>query len=1053
MSRFFIDRPIFAWVLAILIVLFGTIVAFRLPISQFPTLAPPQVSVSAIYPGADAETLSKTTTQVIEQQLQGLDHLRYFSSQSSSSGQATITLTFEQETDPDTAQVQVNNKVQAALPLLPQQVQQQGVQVQKSSSNFALVYGLYSEDGSHDQFDLSDMLVSQVSDPVSRVNGVGNVQVFGSQYAMRVWVDPLKLNSYQLTMGDVINALKAQNAQVSAGQIGNLPAPKSQQLNVTVHVQSRLEHPEQFATIRIKTNEDGSVVRLGDVARVEIGSEAYGFDSQYNGHPATAAVIRLSPGANLLTTVRDVKAQIETIAKRFPPDVKVIYPWDTTPFVKASMKQVAETLVEAIILVFLVMYLFLQNFRATLIPTIAIPVVLLGTLIVLSIAGYSLNTLTLFGMVLAIGLLVDDAIVVIENVERLITEEGLSPKEAARKSMDQISGALVAIATVLAAVFLPMAFFGGSAGVIYRQFSITIVSAMALSVLVALIFTPALAATILKPGDPLKHEGGGLLNRFFRWFNDRFERTRVSYEDGVKRTIRGKKRAGLLYLGIVAVMGFTFYRLPTGFLPEEDIGVLFAIVQGPSGATLPATDKALDSVRDYFTTKEKDNVRGVFTVAGFSFSGQGQNAGIAFVNLKDWDERPGKANTAQGMAQRGTGPLMGGNRGAFVIPVTPPAAIELGNATGFDLQLVDTGNIGHEKLVQARNMMLGMSMQDRSVAGVRPVSLEDAPQLDVDVDQDKAQALGLSLDEVNQTISAAWGGAYVNDFIDRGRVKRVYVQADERYRLQPQSIQDFFVRGTNGTSMAPFTSFSSLSWKNAPVQLSRYNGLPALQLQGSPAPGISSGTAMKAMEDIHAKLPPGTALDWTGLSYEQQASTGQAPMLYALSFIIVFLALAALYESWSVPIAVMLVVPLGVVGALIATKVTGGDNNIYLQVGLITTMGLAAKNAILIVEFAEQQLKVGKSAFHAAVEAAHLRLRPILMTSLAFVFGVFPLAIAAGPGAGGQNAIGRAVVGGTLTATILAIFFVPLFFVVVMNWFGRSHTAIRPDSEPAVQGA
>jgi multidrug efflux pump len=1050
MSRFFIDRPIFAWVLAILVSLFGLIAAFRLPISQFPTLAPPQVSVTATYPGADAETLSKTTTQVIEQQLQGLDHLRYFSSQSSSSGQATITLTFEQGTDPDIAQVQVNNKVQSALPLLPQQVQQQGVQVQKSSANFALVPGLYSADGSHDQSDLADMFVSQLQDPLSRVNGVGNVFVFGSQYAMRIWLDPLKLNSYQLTVGDVIEALQAQNAQVSAGQLGNLPAPKTQQLNVTVSVQSRLETPDQFAAIRVKTNQDGSVVRLRDVAHVELGAETYGFSSRYNGHPATAAVIRLSPGANLLTTVRDVKERIETTAQRFPPDVKVIYPWDTTPFVVASMIQVAETLAVAIVLVFLVMFLFLQNFRATFIPTIAIPVVLLGTLVVLAVAGYSLNTLTLFGMVLAIGLLVDDAIVVIENVERLIQEEGLSPKEAARKSMDQISGALVAIATVLAAVFLPMAFFGGSAGVIYRQFSITIVSAMALSVLVALIFTPALAATILKPHTPGKHEGHGPLARFFNWFNDRFERTRVGYEDGVSRTIGAKKTASLLYLAIVGLMGFAFWRLPTGFLPEEDIGALFTIVQGPSGATLPATDRALETVRDYFLDKEKDNVVGVFTVGGFSFSGQGQNAGIAFVNLKPWDERKGKKNTAQGMAQRATGPLMGSNRGAFVIPVTPPAAIELGNATGFDLQLADAANIGHAKLVEARNMMLGMSAQDPRLSGVRPVSLEDAPQLDVNVDHEKAQALGLNLDDVNETISTAWGGTYVNDFIDRGRVKRVFVQADEPYRLQPESIRDFFVRGTNGTSMAPFTSFSSLSWKNAPVQLSRYNGLPSLEVQGSPSPGVSTGTAMQAMEEIQAKLPKGTALDWTGLSYEQQATSGQAPMLYGLSLIIVFLALAALYESWSVPIAVVLVVPLGVVGALIATKITGGDNNVYLQVGLITTMGLAAKNAILIVEFAEQQLKAGKDVVHAAVEAAHLRLRPILMTSLAFVFGVFPLAIAAGPGAGGQNAIGRAVVGGTLTATFLAIYFVPLFFVVVMNLFARGKTP-APEATPAAQ--
>ncbi len=1052
MSRFFIDRPIFAWVLAILVSLFGLIVAFRLPISQFPTLAPPQVSVTATYPGADAETLSKTTAQVIEQQLQGLDHLRYFSTQSSSSGQATITLTFDQGTDADIAQVQVNNKVQSALPLLPVQVQQQGVQVQKSSSNFALVFGLYSADGSHDQFDLADMLVSDIQDPVARINGVGNVLVFGSQYAMRIWLDPLKLNSYQLTVGDVIDAIKAQNAQVSAGQLGNVPAPKTQQLNVTVSVQSRLESPDQFAGIRLKTNQDGSVVRLRDVARVDLGAEAYGFSSLYNNRPATAAVIRLSPGANLLTTVRDVKSTIETIAQRFPPDVKVIYPWDTTPFVVASMIQVAETLAVAIVLVFLVMFLFLQNIRATFIPTIAIPVVLLGTLVVLAVAGYSLNTLTLFGMVLAIGLLVDDAIVVIENVERLIQEEGLSAKEAARKSMDQISGALVAIATVLAAVFLPMAFFGGSAGVIYRQFSLTIVSAMALSVLVALIFTPALAATILKPHTPGKHEGHGPLARFFNWFNGWFDRTRVGYEDGVQRTIGGKKLAGLIYLGIVGLMGFAFYRLPTGFLPEEDIGILFTLVQGPSGATLPATDRALDSVRDYFENKEKHNIIGVFTVGGFSFSGQGQNAGIAFINLQPWDERKGKENTAQGIARRATGPLMGGNRGAFVIPVTPPAAIELGNATGFDLQLVDRTNIGHAKLVEARNMMLGMSLQDPRLSGVRPVSLEDAPQLDVNVDRDKAQALGLDLDDVNQTISAAWGGAYVDDFIDRGRVKRVFLQADEPYRLQPDSIRDFFVRGQNDTSMAPFTSFSTLSWKNAPVQLSRYNGLPSLEIQGSPSAGVSTGTAMQAMEEIQAKLPPGTALDWTGLSYEQQATTGQAPMLYSLSLIIVFLALAALYESWSVPIAVVLVVPLGVVGALIATKITGGDNNVYLQVGLITTMGLAAKNAILIVEFAEQQLKAGKDVVHSAIEAARLRLRPILMTSLAFVFGVFPLAIATGPGAGGQNAIGRAVVGGTLTATFLAIYFVPLFFVVVMNLFARGKKP-APDAQPAVQGA
>jgi hydrophobe/amphiphile efflux-1 (HAE1) family protein len=1047
MSRYFIDRPIFAWVLAILTMLFGLLAIRGLPIAQFPALAPPQIGVNAVFPGADATTLDKTTTQIIEQQLQGIDHLRYFSSQSSSSGQVTITLTFEQGTNPDTAQVQVNNKVQAALPLLPQEVQRQGVRVEKSSANFALVPGLYSADNSHSQDDLADMVGSKIREPISRINGVGNFQLFGSQYAMRIWVDPMKLNSYQLTMADVTSAVQAQNAQVSAGQLGNLPAPATQELNATVSVQSRLQTADQFGAIRLKTAQDGSVVRLRDVARVELGAENYGFSSNYNGHPATAAVIRLAPGANALQTIGEVKARIADIAKQFPSDVKVIYPWDTSPFVKVSLRQVVETLFEAMLLVFLVMFLFLQNWRATLIPTIAIPVVLLGTLAVMSIAGFSLNTLTLFGMVLAIGLLVDDAIVVVENVERLIQEEGLAPVEAARKSMDEISGALIAIAVVLAAVFLPMAFFGGSTGVIYRQFSLTLVSAMSLSVLVALILTPALAATILKPGDPLKHEGNGPFARFFRWFNDRFDRARVSHERGVRATIGGKKRAALVYAAIFAVMGLLFWRLPTGFMPDEDTGALFTLVAEPSGATLPRTDRALDKVRDYFLTKEKADVEGVFTVGGFSFAGQGQNAGIAFVPLKPWDERKGKENTSKAIAARATS-VLSQYRDALIIAFIPPAALELGNATGFDLQLVDTGNIGHAKLVEARNMMMGMAMQDKRIVGIRPVSLEDAPQLNVDVDQDKARALGLDIGQINQTVSTAWGGAYVNDFIDRGRVKRVYVQADEPYRLRPEDIQDLYVRGQDGKSMAPFTAFSTLKWANAPVQLSRYNGLPSLELQGSPAPGVSSGTAMKAMEEIQAKLPPGTGLQWTGLSYEEKQSSGQAPALYGLSLLIVFLCLAALYESWTIPFAVVLVVPLGIVGALLGAKLTGLDNNIYLQVGLITTMGMASKNAILIVEFAEERMKAGASCVESAVEAARLRLRPILMTSFAFVFGVMPLAIATGPGAGAQTAIGRAVVGGTLTATFLAIFFVPLFFVFVKRCFRQDKPATAPDLQP-----
>ena len=1047
MSRYFIDRPIFAWVLAILTMLFGLLAGRSLPIAQFPALAPPQISVTAVYPGADASTLDKTTTQVIEQQLQGIDHLRYFSSQSSSAGQLTVTLTFEQGTSPDTAQVQVNNKVQSALPLLPQEVQRQGVRVEKSSANFALVPGLYSADNSHDRNDLADIMASKIQEPIARINGVGGFQLFGSQYAMRIWVDPMKLSSYQLTMADVTSAIQAQNAQISAGQLGNLPAPASQQLNATVSVQSRLQTPDEFGQIRLKTDPDGSVVRLRDVARIELGSEAYGFSSQYNGHPATAAAIRLAPGADALKTIAEVKAKIAEISKQFPADVKVIYPWDTTPFVKVSLRQVIETLLEAMVLVFLVMFLFLQNIRATLIPAIAIPVVLLGTLVVMAVAGFSINTLTLFGMVLAIGLLVDDAIVVVENVERLIQEEGLSPKEAARKSMDEISGALVAIAVVLTAVFLPMAFFGGSTGVIYRQFSLTIISAMALSVMVALILTPALAATILKPGDPLKHEGDGPLDRFFRRFNDGFDRARVVHEDGVRKTIGGVRRSALVYSTVLAVMGVLFWRLPTGFLPDEDTGAVFTLVAESPGATLPRTDAALDYARHYFATSEKRNIEGVFTVGGFSFAGQGQNAGIAFLPLKPWEERGGRQNTSKAIADRATG-VFSQFRDALIISFIPPAALELGNATGFDLQLVDTGNIGHAKLVEARNMLLGMAMQDKRIIGIRPVSLEDAPELKVDVDQDKARALGLDIGQINQTISAAWGGSYVNDFIDRGRVKRVYVQADEPYRQRPEDVQNLYVRGSDGKSMAPFTAFSTLKWANAPVQLSRYNGLPSLELQGSPAPGTSTGTAMRALEEMQAKLPPGVAIQWTGLSYEEQQSSGQAPALYGLSLLIVFLCLAALYESWTIPLAVVLVVPLGIVGALLGAKLTGLDNNIYLQVGLITTMGLACKNAILIVEFAEDRMKLGHSCVDSAVEAARLRLRPIIMTSFAFVFGVLPLAIASGPGAGSQNAIGRAVVGGTLTATFLAIFLVPLFFVFVKRCFHLDKPAACASAEP-----
>ena len=1060
MARYFIDRPIFAWVLAIILMLAGALAIRSLPIAQFPAIAPPAVAITATYPGADAETLANTTTQIIEQQLKGIDNLRYFSSSSSSAGQVTITVTFEQGTDPDIAQVQVQNKLQAAVPLLPQEVQQQGIQVNKASANFLVIVGLYSENGSHDATDLADFVASRLQDPLSRVPGVGNIQLFGAQYAMRIWVDPVKLNGFQLSMSDIVTAVRAQNAQISAGQLGAQPAPTEQMLNATVSVQSRLQTAEEFGAIRLKSASNGSIVRLGDVARVELGAENYGFESKWNGKPASGIALYLAPGGNALTTVEAVKKRVAEIGGTLPPDVKVIYPYDTAPFVRLSVEQVVETLIEAVVLVFLVMVLFLQNWRATLIPTIAVPVVILGTFAVLSIAGFSINTLTLFGLVLAIGLLVDDAIVVVENVERLITTEGLSPKDAARKSMDEITGALVGIGAVLIAVFLPMAFFAGSTGVIYRQFSITIVSAMALSVAVAIVLTPALCSTILKPHKEQERQGTGPLARFFRWFNRMFDSGRDRYERGVRGTARNWKRSLVIYALIVVGAGVLFYRLPSGFLPDEDQGYVVALVQGPSGATTSRTEKGLSLIRSHFLGAEAANVRGVFTVNGFSFAGQGQNSGIAFVPLKDWEDREGAENRAGALVGRAMGAFSQYTDG-MIFAVVPPAVAELGNATGFDLQIVDETGIGHARLLAARNQMLGMTMGEPRVAQVRPNALDDAPRLKVQVDQDKARALGVDLGEVNQTISTAWGGAYINDFIDRGRVKRVFVQVDAKYRLRPEDIGSLFVRGLNG-DMVPFTAFSTMSWENAPVQLTRYNGSPAAELLGVPAPGGSSGDALKAMEELHAKLPLGTKLEWTGLSFEEVLSGGQAPALYALSLLLVFLCLAALYESWTVPLSVLLVVPLGLLGAVLAATLTGLNNDIYLQVGLITTIGVSAKNAILIIEFAEERMRDGMNAFDAVVEAAKLRLRPILMTSFAFIFGVLPLALSTGAGAGGQNAIGRSVVGGMLTATVLAIFFVPMFFVVVLRLFGQGGTAEPavhddPDGDlqgrPAAQGA
>ena len=1034
MARYFIDRPIFAWVIAVVIMLAGLLAIRSLPVAQFPEIAPPSVTISTSYPGANAQTLESTTTQLIEQQLKGIDNLRYFSSTSDGAGNLSINLTFEQGTDADIAQVQVQNKLAQATPLLPQEVQQQGLRVTKSTSSFLMVMALYADDGIHDQQDAGDFVASTLQDPLSRVAGVGDTQLLGAQYAMRVWLDPYKMATLAVTTGDVKAAIVAQNAQVSAGQIGGTPSPEGQALNATVTAQSRLRTPEEFQQILLRSNSDGSVVRLSDVARVELGAESYSFSARFNGHPAAGFGIKLAPGANALDTVEGVKAQIDTLSKNFPAWVKYDFPVDNSTFVRLSVEQVIHTLFEAVLLVFVVMFLFLQNWRATLIPTIAVPVVLLGSLAVLYAAGFTINTLTLFGMVLAIGLLVDDAIVVVENVERLIQDEGLSPKEAARKSMDEISGALIGIGLVLSAVFLPMAFFGGSTGVIFRQFSITIVSSMVLSVLVALILTPALCATILKPA---KH-GHADRKGFFGWFNRTFDKNVVRYGNNVEKIERRWGRTMLIYGLIVVGMAFIFIRLPSGFLPEEDQGSLINQVSLPSGSTIAETERTLTKVRNHYLVDEKANVRAVFTIAGFGFVGQGQNVGITFVRLRDWSERKGAENSVAAVAQRANAAFRKISAG-MAIAFVPPAVQELGNASGFDFQLQDLGGLGHDGLLAARNQLLGMAMADERLAQVRPNGLEDTSQLKLTVDQAAAGALGISQSDINDTLSTALGSSYVNDFIDRDRVKRVFVQADAPFRTTPESIGALHVRGKSGV-MAPLSSFSTTEWVKGPAKLERFNGVPSMQIMGAPAPGVSSGTAMKAMEEHAAKLPAGVGFSWNGISYEERTSGGQAPALYALSMLIVFLCLAALYESWSVPLAVLLVVPLGVLGAVIAAAIAGLNNDIYLQVGLITTIGVSAKNAILIVEFAEEKMREGMAPAQAALEAGKLRLRPILMTSFAFIFGVLPLALSTGAGAGGQNAIGWAVVGGMLSATVLAIFFVPVFFTVVKRLFREHHT-------------
>ncbi|MGZ2747955.1 efflux RND transporter permease subunit [Burkholderia stagnalis] len=1033
MSQFFIRRPIFAWVIAIVIMLAGYLAIRMLPVNQYPSIAAPSVAITVVYPGASAQTVQDTVVQPIEQQLNGLDGLRYISSESNSDGSMTITVTFDQGTDPDIAQVQVQNKLALATPLLPQEVQQQGIRVVKYQINFMMVVALVSEDGKMSSGDLGNYLASNLQDPILRTKGVGDYLLMGAQYAMRIWLDPAKLNSYSLTPQDVTAAIRSQNVQVSSGQLGGLPTRRGVELNATVIGKVRLRNVDEFKNILVKVNADGSQVRLGDVATVSLGPENYAISTMYDGKQAAGIGLRLASGANLLETIEAVKALLKEQEPLLPPGVKFAIPYDTSPVVSASIRQVVKTLIEGIILVFLVMYLFLQNVRATLIPTLAVPVVLLGTFGVLAACGYTINTLTMFGMVLAIGLLVDDAIVVVENVERVMTEEGLSAREATSKSMGQIQGALVGIGMVLSAVFLPMAFFGGSTGVIYRQFSITIVSAMALSVLVALVFTPALCATMLKPGDADHHGKKG----FFGWFNRTFDRSAGRYEGAVASMLRRKGRYLVIYVAIVVGLGFLFTRIPTAFLPEEDQGFMFVQVQMPGNASAERTENVLTQVRDYVMKNESDMVRSVFTVNGFNFAGRGQNSGIAFVMLKPWEERKGADTSVFGLARR-AGEAYAKIKDGIVIPIIPPAILEMGNSQGFDVFLQDRTGKGHEALMAARNEFLRLAQQNPVLAAVRPNGMNDEPQFRIDIDDEKARALKVSIADINDTMTAAWGSQYVNDFVDRGRVKKVFVQGIPDARISPEDLNKWYLRNAD-YQMVPFSAVSTGHWEYGSPKLERYNGISAVELQGQPAAGYSSGEAMAEVEKIAAQLPSGFGLAVTGLSYEERMSGSQAPALYALSILIVFLCLAALYESWSVPLSVLLVVPLGVIGAVAATLARGLTNDVFFQVGLLTTVGLSAKNAILIVEFAKELYeREGMPLMQAAAQAARLRLRPIVMTSMAFVLGVLPLAISSGAGAGSQHSVGTGVVGGMLTATFLAIFYVPLFYVLVVGMFVRN---------------
>ncbi|MBU4176994.1 MAG: efflux RND transporter permease subunit [Proteobacteria bacterium] len=1049
MPRFFINRPIFAWVIAIMVMLAGLLAIKTLPVSQYPPIAPPQITINAMYPGASAQTVQDTVTQVIEQKLNGIDNLIYMSSTSDSSGTVAINLTFKAGTDPNIAQVQVQNKLQLATPLLPQIVQRQGVSVVKSTRNFLLIIGLVSEDGSMDRNALADYMVSNVQDIVSRLEGVGELQLFGFQNAMRIWLNPAKLNNFRLTTNEVIAALQAQNAQVSAGQFGGTPAVAGQQLNATITARTLLQTTEQFDAIVLRTNPDGSTVRLKDVAESRIGTENYDIQSRYKGKPMGGMAIRLAAGANALDTGDRVKAKMAELEKYFPPGMKVVYPYDTTPFVRISMEEVVQTLLEAVCLVFIIMFLFLQNFRATLIPTIAVPVVLLGTFGVLSAGGFSINTLTMFALVISIGLLVDDAIVVVENVERIMSEEGLSPHDATIKSMGQITSALWGIATVLTAVFLPMAFFGGSTGVIYRQFSITIISSMILSVLVAMILTPALCATLLKP-VPKGHEAceSGWYCPFFRWFNTWFDRRRDQYERLVSRSFDKPVRYLVGYGLIVVVMAFLFLRLPTAFLPDEDQGFIICQVQLPAGATQERTLKLIEQLEHHFLEREAESVEAIITIAGFSFAGRGQNMGLAFVRLKDWNLRKSKELKAAAVAGRAM-QAFSQFRDGLAFAFSPPAVVELGQANGFDFQLQDRGGLGHDKLMEARNQLLGMAKNNPKLIAVRPNGQDDAPQFKLDIDDVRAGALGLSPADINAVLITAWSSSYINDFIQNGRVKKVYLQADPKYRMLPEDINRWYVRNAKG-EMVPFSAFATAHWQYGSPRLERYNGIPSTQIMGQAAPGESTGEAMAEMEKMAAELPPGFGFEWSGLSYEEKQAGKQAPALYAISLLVVFLAVAALYESWTIPFVNLLMLPLGLVGAVAAVTMRVLPNDVYLQIGLLTTVGLSTKNAILIIQFIKAQMQQGHELVDATLAAVKIRLRPVIMTSLAFFFGTLPMALTRGAGAAAQNAIGTAVTGGLLSATFIDLIFIPFFFVLVSRRFAKKQPAGKAPADPNV---